>query len=111
MSQKIKGQYRQGDVLIMNPTVDFKLTKKLIVNHQPDKQRTVLEFGEVTGHAHAIADKAAVLYEWNGDRLLEIKSKTAVKHEEHSAIQLAPGKKEIRRQTQYTPAELRNMAD
>lgn len=114
MSKKIKtikGQYRQGDILIMNPTIDFELTQDKIVNHQPDNNRTVLEFGEVTGHAHAVADKTAVLYEWNGDRLLDIKSNTAVKHEEHNAIKLAPSKKEVRRQTQYTPAELRNVAD
>lgn len=108
----IKGQYRQGDVLIQNPTIDFELTKDRIVNHQPNNNRTVLEFGEVTGHAHALYDKTSLLYEWDGDRLLETTASTAtIKHEEHAPISIQPGVKEVRRQTEYTPAEIRNVAD
>ena len=105
----IKGQYRQGDVLITNPTIDFDLQQAKKVNQEND--RTVLEFGEVTGHAHALYDKTSALYEWDGDRLLQTIQSTEIKHEEHSTIQLKPGIKEIRRQTEYNPAEIRNIAD
>ncbi len=115
--------YRQGDVLIQK--IDTAIpTEATIV--PLDKGRVVLAYGEVTGHSHAIADVdstsewgeafckpelKSTLYEWNGDRLLQIKQITALKHEEHAPITLEPGNYKVTIQKEYSPAAIRNVTD
>lgn len=119
---------RQGDVLL-NPV------KKLpagCVELPLDKGRIVLAYGEVTGHAHAIADHgvrqigpeaAAEIAEaaiararlWcapNGERFLEVREPVNLTHEEHIAHTIPPGVYQVPRQVEYVAPELtRQVAD
>jgi hypothetical protein len=89
-------QVRQGDVFIM-AVQTIKGTK------QPkDNNKTVLAYGEVTGHSHAIADKSE-LYADETRKFLEVclAQGAALKHEEHSTITLPKGTYEVRIQKQW----------
>src|SRR4051812_7375992 len=100
--------FRQGDVLIKQ-VAKLPATAAAVKN----EGRTVLAYGEVTGHAHAIApgeaqeftmaDTAGVVR-----RFLSVASAATVKHEEHAAIALPPGIFEIIQQREYTPESIRN---
>lgn len=122
---------RQGDVLL-TPTSKLPAGCTEIPN---DKGRIVLAYGEVTGHAHAIADHRAVTSTpgaademaeaaiaraqakarlWSapdGNRYLEVTEPVTLKHEEHTAHGLVPGIYQLPTQVEYTPAELRRVAD
>ena len=121
MKTKKVTQFRQGDVLIERAD-----------NLQPDgKQihengRVILAHGEVTGHAHEIAEpKSAALHgikpaifagDLKGAELMTnagliIKKPTKVIHQEHAKVDLAPGKYIVRRQREYSPEAIRNVAD
>lgn len=117
MKNKAPAHYRQGDVLI-------ERVESLPSNLTPvsrENGRVVLAHGEVTGHAHAIVDK----HVWQfaspsenaepglaGVRYLEVRDAVAaLKHEEHSTIDLTPGKYRVTRQREYSPEALRNVAD
>lgn len=129
-------QIRQGDVLLI-PVA--KLPDGCTeVPH--DKGRIVLAYGEVTGHAHAIADhvpdieiainrelasklaqdaikraaksaKASLFLAPSGERFLVVKEAVSLRHEEHSPHALLPGIYHLPTQVEYTPAELRKVAD
>lgn len=98
------------------------------------KDRIVLAYGEVTGHAHAVypeviekdssvlgkllgsnATKAPVLkarlLDAGVERFLQVLEKTALKHEEHSAIELPAGNYKVVRQREYDPQRERYVAD
>lgn len=99
---------RQGDVALV------------LINNIPDgarditpmEGRVVLAYGEVTGHAHAIYDRDSVrLWQAGTERFLQVLVKTALQHEEHSAAILEPGIYQLPTQMEYTPDELRNVAD
>ena len=103
--------YRQGDVLIrqVNEIPSQAKVKKNV-------GRIVLAYGEVTGHAHAIAEPQAkefTMEQANSAvrRFLDVASGADVKHEEHATIQLPPGFYEIIQQREYTPEAIRNVAD
>lgn len=102
-------QFRQGDVFVEKCE---KPAAELVPIEQ-DKGRVVLAYGEVTGHAHAISGKHANLYEVKGwvDRLLVVTKATALMHEEHSRIDLPAGTYRVKRQREYTPEAVRNVAD
>ena len=101
--------YRQGDVLIVRVPAGT-LTNKF-KKQKTDKGRVVLAYGEVTGHAHAIPGTACTMYAWEGDRLIEVTKATKLTHEEHSAITLVPGMYRVIRQREYSPEEIRTVAD
>lgn len=121
---------RQGDVYIKRIN---KLPKNL-AEVPREHGKVVLAHGEVTGHMHAIADKHVAHFRDEGllktfknedgtaPRLraggtepftyLVVKdAPAALKHDEHDTIMIPPGTYEIRRQREYTPAEIRNVAD
>lgn len=100
--------YRQGDVLIERVTQ--------INRDQPMKRedgKVILAHGEVTGHAHAIADEDVHQFAAEaGVTFLEIKEAVALlKHEEHGTIELPQGRYRVTRQREYSPEEIRNVAD
>ena len=68
---------------------------------------------EATGHQHAISDEFATLsVAESGVTVLEVEEAVAaLKHEEHATINLAPGTYIVTRQKEYSPAEIRNVAD
>lgn len=111
-------QFRQGDVLItllaaLPSAVD--LTKP----RARDGGRVILAYGEVTGHAHAIADTleapAAALFDdpngSDGSFIMLVQSDTGLVHEEHGRIDLPAGSYRVTRQREYTPEAIRNVAD
>ena len=104
--------YRQGDVLVRQ--VSAIPSDAVSVNNET---RIVLAYGEVTGHAHAIVvDEAQEMTfsEAGGvvRRFLKVFERGAsLKHEEHSTIPLPPGLYEIVQQREYSPEEIRNVAD
>lgn len=111
-------QLRQGDVWIER--VPSGQLPEGLVELARDRGRIVLAYGEVTGHAHAIAERNATLFGRPGtdERWLVIRpsganveSGAVVRHEEHAAIPLAPGVYKILRQKEYSPEEIRYVAD
>ena len=102
--------YRQGDVLVVERNAPNAEALKPV---DRDNGRVVLAYGEVTGHAHAIFEPAAVLFAdiESGRRFLKSDKQMELRHEEHSTIILPPGDYEVIRQVEYTPAGLRTVAD
>ena len=101
--------YRQGDVLIERVA---RINRDKPMKREDGK--VVLAHGEVTGHAHAIADEAVEQFQADapGVTHLEIREAVAMlKHEEHGTIELPRGKYIVRRQREYSPEEIRNVAD
>lgn len=79
---------RQGDVYVIPATIPAA-TRKVA----RDNGRVILAYGEVTGHAHAItAPTATLLTTADNERFLRIVGSGAtLTHEEHAAIEIAPG--------------------
>lgn len=104
--------FRQGDVLV-------ERISKLPVNRKPvprdSRRRIVLAEGEQTGHAHAISDEHCDLFqseEEAGVTFLEVREAVAaLKHDEHTQIDLPTGCYRVVRQREYHPAEIRRVAD
>jgi len=104
--------YRQGDVLLRAIS---RIPKEATRGRAEDgKERIVLAYGEVTGHAHAIHDveKVDVFVGAQGQLYLAVKEGgVTLKHEEHGAITLPPGNYERVLQREYSPEAIRNVAD
>ena len=99
--------YRQGDVLIV-------ATKEKPSGNEiaRDNGRIILAYGEVTGHAHAIREKAAVLWDnGKGVRILAASEPLKLVHEEHSSIEIPPGNYRVIQQREYSPEAIRNVTD
>lgn len=99
-------KHRQGDVMLIKVDALPDGAKREQV-----KDRIVLAYGEVTGHAHAIKDKTTELYKFDVDMFLKVLNTTNLVHEEHGAITIEPGIYKVVRQREYTPREIRNVAD
>lgn len=112
--------YRQGDVLIENvPTIPTTAVK------QKKSRRVILAHGEVTGHHHCLEtadpadwwkqgeistanDKPRTLA---GELFMTLPAGATVTHQEHAPIELPPGNYRVTRQREYSPEEIRNVAD
>ena len=101
-------QFRQGDVFIEQ------------VRSLPDKVKAgkrehgkiVLAYGEVTGHAHTIADKEAKSFvDSDGVLYLELGEDTAVDHQEHDTITLPAGFYRVSHQREYRPEAIKRVRD
>lgn len=105
--------FRQGDVLLRR----IDAMPKAATIEPNDNGRVVLAYGEVTGHAHAIAAAEASSFSMADAagavrRFLAVASAGAtLRHEEHSAIEVPAGIYEIVQQREYSPEEIRNVAD
>jgi len=106
--------YRQGDVLIVRTSA----IPATATSAPRDQRGAVLAEGEQTGHAHAIADeRATLLIEQAGEIAqrawlrIDGTEPVALAHAEHSTIMLPPGTYEVRRQREYSPEEIRSVAD
>ena len=100
--------YRQGDVLIERVrTIPDELTQQ-----KPVDGRVILAYGEATGHHHSIeADAADWWKDSDGEQFVTVRKSTSVVHQEHAPIALEPGNYRVRRQREYTPQAIRNVAD
>ena len=90
--------YRQGDVLLQK------------VTQLPDNALetecegfVILQFGEVTGHKHAISTNFAKLFTAKGQRDLEVQTGAQLVHEEHGTINLPQGYYRVIQQREYVP--------
>lgn len=128
MKKKTKGKIygRQGDIALLYETAPVKGKNPV----PREGKRLVLAHGEVTGHTHGI-DQAASLYLDEGtlaqpdvmahlltlgggvmpDAQLRAKAGTPVTHDEHGPISTKGRGHTVRRQIEYSPAELRSVAD
>ena len=100
-------QYRHGDVMIER------------IDEMPDASRLTalphltLAYGEVTGHSHRLAPGSdATLYQSPVTLILDVRGEFAsLIHEEHHTIDLPRGIYRAWRQREYTPTEIRTIAD
>jgi hypothetical protein len=78
--------FRQGDVLLVEVDV-------ILEDAKPEARsgRIVLAEGEATGHAHAIHERDAHTFTYEGERYLLTKSKAQLIHEEHGPIEVPEG--------------------
>jgi hypothetical protein len=105
MKSKVQ-MYRQGDVLFKSVAIIPEGGKKRISGH-------ILE-GEVTGHIHRVAElEAAQVLECGDGLFLNVTAEGGVSivHEDHKTLELPAGNYEIVRQREYSPEEIRNVAD
>jgi len=129
--KKYPTMFRQGDVLL----VMVAALPQNVVPRPRDKNRVVLAYGEVTGHAHAIERTDVVHYDapnaeaaaqqlladagfdievgpQNAPTFLEIPTGADVVHEEHGTVSLPAGKAVALRQHEWTDDdEPRQIAD
>lgn len=98
-------QARQGDVFIVSAVC----IPKSAVKHE----RCILALGEATGHAHQIKDQAFLWVDADGSKYVEVYGMEAiVQHEEHGPIVLSgPAVYRVTIQREYSPEEIRNVAD
>lgn len=103
--------FRQGDILII--AVDTIPTEA-----QPlklESGRITLAYGEVTGHSHQVAVKDIPAVKWFGVaddmQYLQAAAPFRIEHQEHGALELPSGAYAVIRQVEYTPEELRRVAD
>jgi hypothetical protein len=110
-------QQRQGDVLLRPTTVQPSARAKTIRDHG----RTILAYGEMTGHAHEVIPTVAdpdpvaaqeLFEEPDGTRLLVVRRPCALRHEEHDPIALDVGMTyEVIRQSEWSLDQVRRVAD
>jgi hypothetical protein len=98
-------QFRQGDVLL------FEVNKIPSGAEKSKSKKLILAEGEVTGHAHAITSMACALYLSGNKRYLQVLEPAILEHEEHGPITIPDGTFEVVIQREYTPEEIRNVAD
>ena len=104
--------YRQGDVCLI--AVDSIPEDALL---EPAKNgKLILALGEATGHHHRFefmdtSQNVRMLKSGSGARYLEVTAPVELLHEEHSTVIVPPGKYYLPQQVEYTPAELRRVAD
>ncbi len=112
-------QIRQGDVLLVTTT--HRITKEAKPVPR-DRGRVVLAYGEVTGHAHALDGALTELFEERdgalylrlgaGDELRHVDSLESFGPTgEHGSQTLAAGTYRVIRQREYSPEQIRNVAD
>ncbi len=115
---------RQGDVCL----VRVSSLPAGCTEIAPENGRIVLMHGEVTGHAHAIADwagagkiaadaiglagrRARLLRSPTGLRFLEVGEPVNLTHEEHTAHQIPAGIYELPEQMEHSAERMRRVAD
>jgi hypothetical protein len=76
-----------------------------------ENRRLILARGEVTGHHHSVLEDDAELIQEGERMLLTVIRETHLQHQEHGAITLPPGTYIVRRQREYSPEAIRNVAD
>jgi hypothetical protein len=98
---------RQGDVLLIE-------CKKMPDNVEPIKPingKLVLAEGEATGHSHTVDAECATLFGVDEKMVMVVDAPTTIEHQEHGAIEIAPGQYWVVRQREYTPKEIVRVRD
>lgn len=105
----MKKIYRQGDVLIEQ--VESMPIGEVV---KPENGRIVLAHGEATGHHHSIAETdvdRAILDQDGGAMFLSLIRDSVLTHQEHAPIDLDAGIYKVTIQREYSPEEIRRVAD
>ncbi len=102
----MKKQFRQGDVLVM--AVDE--IPSGLPEVERDNGKTVLAYGEVTGHSHSLV-RGKLFRRDPLTQFLELEKLDLLKHEEHAPIKIGKGSYEVRQQRQWSLAMVRRVAD
>ena len=77
---------------------------------KPENGRTILAYGEVTGHHHSLDAQVATLF--GGDMpVLVVREVTTMDHQEHAEIEVQPGTYWVVRQREYTPQAIVRVQD
>ena len=98
---------RQGDVALVRINAIPEGAKKVKRNGA-----IVLAEGEVTGHAHTIAEPSVEIYERDGAMYLNVHDGgAALEHQEHATIAVEPGTYRVQKQCEYAPEAIRRVAD
>ena len=99
--------YRQGDVLLV-PVEDVPEGAK---RRRP--KRVIIAEGEVTGHVHELVGGKVDVYEAPDARAVFVKimGSPELQHAEHATQTIEPGVYRIVRQREYSPEEIRQVAD
>jgi hypothetical protein len=97
-----ENQFRQGDVAV-TPVTEIPADAVAV----PEVAgRIVLQYGEVTGHAHAFYGQAVTLYQTpRKERFLRVVKTSLLRHEEHAPIKVPPGLYRLPTQTEWTDAQ------
>jgi hypothetical protein len=97
--------YRHGDVLVVQVAA--------IPHGAVKRPHLVLAEGEMTGHAHRVAEAgSAELYQAGAEIYLRVLAPTATLiHQEHGPISLPCGDYRVWRQREYSPREIRVVRD
>lgn len=105
-----KFQARQGDVFLES----IEKVPAGCAEVKPDNGRIILAYGEATGHAHALPAGVGKLYRPRGASFvsyLRLTKASKLSHDEHGPIPLAKGIYAVTRQREYSPEEIRAVAD
>lgn len=110
-ARAIEGQIRQGDVLLWADGTPLPAGAEL--QQRDSRGRIVLEYGEATGHAHAVLDRGADLYLDSTGRqhLVVTAPDVPLVHEEHETVLLAMAVYHRCPQFEYDEGEERRVAD
>lgn len=104
--------YRQGDVLLISVDAIPRDAKACKIEGD-----VILAYGEVTGHAHRLAPQTVKPFAKGGvwsptaERYIRALEGAQLTHEEHGTITLPAGVYRVVQQREYSPAEIRNVAD
>lgn len=104
-----KALVRQGDVLLVPCAKPKGFDDGQVINS--DEGRVVLAHGEATGHAHTIMAAHVIARSVVGMMYLRVLQRAKLLHEEHKSIDVGPGFFRVIRQSEYTPEEIRRVAD
>lgn len=98
--------YRQGDVFLVPAALPPAASARR-------SHSNVLAQGEVTGHAHRVAELGrAEVFTIEGQMFIDVLEESAtIIHEEHGPITLPRGCYEVRIQREYTPQGVQRVYD
>ena len=104
--------FRQGDVLLVQ--VDEIPSDATPCKVEGD---VILAYGEVTGHAHRLEAGTVKplakggVWEPTAERFIQVLEGAVLRHEEHGSIPIPKGRYRVVQQREYSPEEIRNVAD
>lgn len=103
---------RQGDVCL----VSVKAIPSDAVEQPTKGKKLILAMGEATGHHHRFefldtSQNVKLYVGAGGTRYLHVTGPVDLLHEEHSTARVPAGRYLLPQQVEYTPAELRRVAD
>lgn len=105
--------YRQGDVMIRR----VKKLDKAVSKDLKQAKQGVLAYGEVTGHAHRLISEGGLMVAETVENNRPLVTSFSLEqdgklvHEEHETVELPAGDYVVVRQREYTPQEIRRVAD